>query len=120
MHTDRKRSFGTTSTDGGPGIYKPNSGGSLRVRNVDHNHCSTSPTNIVSQAHESPDDVVIRTLQQNARKESDESLRGNLESVKTSLPRETKRAVDLAVEKGSSNWLTVIPVKDMDFNLNKR
>ena len=44
----------------------------------------------------------------------------SVESVKTSLPRKTKRAVDLAVEKGSSNWLTVIPVKDMDFNLNKR
>ena len=24
------------------------------------------------------------------------------------------------MEKGASNWLTVIPVKDMDFNLNKR
>ena len=75
---------------------------------------------IVSQAHEPPDDAAIRTLQQNVRKERDESLRGNLESVKTSLPRKTKRAVDLAVEKGASNWLTVIPVKDMDFNLNKR
>ena len=72
---------------------------------------------IVSQAHEPPDDAAIRTLQQNARKERDESLHGNLESVKTSLLRKTKRAVDLAVEKGASNWLTVIPVKDMDFNL---
>ena len=30
----------------------------------------------------------------------------------------TQRAVDLACEKGASNWLTVIPLKDMDFDLN--
>ena len=36
------------------------------------------------------------------------------------LPDKTKRAVDLAREKGASNWLTVIPLKDMDFDLNKR
>ena len=57
---------------------------------------------IVSQAPESPDDAVIGTLQQNARNERDENLRGNLESVKTCVPRKTKRAVDLAMEKGSS------------------
>ena len=28
--------------------------------------------------------------------------------------------MDLASEKGASNWLTVIPLKDMDFDLNKR
>ena len=32
----------------------------------------------------------------------------------------TQRAVDLACEKGASNWLTVIPLKGMDFDLNKR
>ena len=31
---------------------------------------------IVSQAHEPPDDAAIRTLQQNTRKERDESLHG--------------------------------------------
>ena len=36
------------------------------------------------------------------------------------LPNRTQRAVDLASEKGASNWLTVIPLKDMDFDLNKR
>ena len=34
-------------------------------------------------------------------------------------PDKTQRAVDLACEKGTSNWLTVIPLKDMDFDLNK-
>ena len=36
------------------------------------------------------------------------------------MPDKTQRAVDLACEKGTSNWLTVIPLKDMDFDLNKR
>ena len=29
-------------------------------------------------------------------------------------------AVELATEKGASNWLTVIPIKEMNFNLSKR
>ena len=40
--------------------------------------------------------------------------------VKAMLPDKTQRAVDLACEKGASNWLTVIPLQDMDFDLNKR
>ena len=33
---------------------------------------------------------------------------------------QTQRAVDLACEKGASNWLAVIPLKDVDFELNKK
>ena len=29
-------------------------------------------------------------------------------------------AVELATEKGSSNWLTVIPLEELDYNLNKK
>ena len=36
------------------------------------------------------------------------------------LPDKAQRTVDLACEKGASYWLTVIPLKDMDFYLNKR
>ena len=39
--------------------------------------------------------------------------------MKNSLPTKAKRAVELATEKGSSNWLTVIPLKEMDYNLKK-
>ena len=38
--------------------------------------------------------------------------------MKNSLPTKAKRAV--ATEKGSSNWLTVIPFKELDYNLNKK
>ena len=40
--------------------------------------------------------------------------------MKKSLPTKAKRAVELAAEKGSSSWLTVIPLKDLDYNLNKK
>ena len=43
-----------------------------------------------------------------------------MEQVKNSLLTKAKRAVELATEKGSSNWLTVIPLKEMDYNLNKK
>ena len=38
--------------------------------------------------------------------------------MKNSLLTKAKRAVELATEKGSSNWLTVIPLKELDYNLN--
>ena len=40
--------------------------------------------------------------------------------MKNSLPTKTKQAVELATGKGSSNWLTVIPLKELDYNLNKK
>ena len=36
------------------------------------------------------------------------------------MPSKIECAVKLAAEKGASNWLTVIPIKAMNFNLNKR
>lgn len=37
-------------------------------------------------------------------------------------PRKTQRALDLATEteEGSSAWLTVLPLQDLGFDLNKR
>ena len=75
---------------------------------------------IVEQVHQSPDASKIRTLQRNARKEKDECMAERLEQVKTSLPTRAMRSVELATEKGASNWLTVISIKDLNFNLNKR
>ena len=42
------------------------------------------------------------------------------EQVRESLPSKIERTVELAAEKGASNWLTVIPIREMNFNLNKR
>ena len=42
------------------------------------------------------------------------------EQVRESLPSKIECMVELAAEKGASNWLTVILIKEMNFNLNKR
>ena len=54
------------------------------------------------------------------RKVKDEGLCEKRENVKSSLPQKLQRVGELASEKGSPNWLTVISLKDMDFDLNKR
>ena len=40
--------------------------------------------------------------------------------MKNPLPTKAKRAVDLATDKGSWNLLTVIPLKELHYNLNKK
>ena len=53
------------------------------------------------------------------RKEKDDGLKEGLEDLKAMLSDKTQGAADLARKKGASNWLTVIPLKEMDFDLNK-
>ena len=50
------------------------------------------------------------------RKQKDDCLSERLEQVKNSPPTKAKRAVELARKKGSSNWLSVIPLKELDLN----
>ena len=46
-------------------------------------------------------------------------LRTKLNDIKNSVTPKTQRAVDLASEKDTSNWLTFIPIDEMGFTLNK-
>ena len=75
---------------------------------------------IIKQAHEPPDETEIKTLQASARREKGEWSKIQCEPMRESLLSKTERVVELATEKGASNWLTVIPIKEMNFNLNKR
>ena len=47
-------------------------------------------------------------------------MRRDLEYITKSLPLKTQRAVEFIKEKGASSWLSVIPLKEMKFTLNKR
>ena len=75
---------------------------------------------IGEQSHETPEEADVQQLVYATRKEKDDGLKEELEEVKAMLRDKTQRAVNLACEIGASNWLTVIPLKDMDFDLNKR
>ncbi|CAH3182924.1 unnamed protein product [Porites lobata] len=75
---------------------------------------------IEAQFLETPEEAEVQRLVYATRKEKDDGLKEELEEVKAMLPDKTQRAVDLACEKGASNWLTVIPLKDIDLDLNKR
>ena len=74
----------------------------------------------VTASCKGPIQSVVRTLQQHAQKTRDDDLRERLTELQNSLPEKIQRALELANEKGASSWLTVIPVKDLDFTLNKR
>ena len=47
-------------------------------------------------------------------------LQDRAEYIRGVAPQKVQRALDLAAEKGSSVWLTVLPLREMGFNLNKR
>ena len=70
--------------------------------------------------HEIPDDLEIQVLKQDARKEKSCVLSERVESVIENTSPKMKRMIELASEKGASSWLTVIPMSEMDFTLNKR
>ena len=73
---------------------------------------------IVSRTHQLPDDSLIKSTQQAVRGERAEDLEGRKERIKEVAPQKTRRAQDLATEKGSSMWLTVLPLQEL--NLKKR
>ena len=74
---------------------------------------------IKSQTHEPPDDNAINAVQREMRQVKNQYLKERIEEVKCSISGKTLRAVDLATQKGASSWLTVLPIRDMDFDLNK-
>ena len=75
---------------------------------------------IVSQTHQLPDELLVTSLRQAVKSEKAAELRDTTEKIKEAAPVKTKRMLDLTAEKGTSVWLTVLPLRDMGFNLNKR
>ena len=65
-------------------------------------------------------DALTKLAQQEVRTETLEELEHRAEHIKELAPRKTQQALDMAAEKGSSAWLTVLPLQDLSFNLNER
>ena len=96
---------------------------------------------IVTQMHQLLEDSLIRPAQKEVRAERAKNLEKRAERLNDVAPQKTRRALDLATEKGSSMWLTKripnlvpmtlsgkgpgneivsLPLKEMGFSLNKR
>ena len=75
---------------------------------------------IVSQSHHLPEDSLTKLEQQEVRGDRSKELEHRAERIKEMAPTKTQGALDLATEKGSSAWPTVLPLQDLGFNLNKR
>jgi len=67
-----------------------------------------------------PDDSFLKPLQQAVRSERTTALQDRAVHIREITPQKVQRAHDLAAEKGSSVWLTVLTLREMGFNLNKR
>ena len=65
-------------------------------------------------------EALTKLAQQEVRTERLKELEHRAERIKELTPRKTQRALDLVAEKGWSAWLTVLPLQDLSFNLNKR
>ena len=75
---------------------------------------------IAKQVVEPPNDEDVPCAQRCARQEKADSARRDLEYVTKPLPLKTQRSVEFIKEKGASSWLSVIPLEEMNFTLNKR
>ena len=75
---------------------------------------------IMCQQHQLPDDSAVKSAKQTYRQKREGDVKEKVRSVYERAPNNLKRALDLSSEKGSSVWLTVVPLQELGFNLNKR
>ena len=104
---------------GGLGLENPSESSSLEY---EASVTVTEPLvqRIVAQNHQPPDAADMRSAISHMGAKKNEFLKGKEETVKNSLSPRSLRAAELASEKGASSWLTVIPIKDQGYDLNKR
>ena len=73
---------------------------------------------IKSQVHEPPDETEIHATQREMCQVKKRYLKEKLDQVKDSVSGKTLRAVDFPTQKSASSSPTVLPIKDMNFDLN--
>ncbi|PFX32794.1 RNA-directed DNA polymerase from mobile element jockey [Stylophora pistillata] len=67
---------------------------------------------IMAQTHQLPDECLIASGRQAVKHGKAEELSEIADNLKQIVSRKTKRALELAQEKGSSVWLTVLPLQE--------
>ena len=119
VSTEERSLLALPARMGGLGLANPSESSSLEY---EASIIVTEPLvqRIVAQDHQPPDAVDVRSAISHARAKKNELLKECEETVKNSLSSRSLRAAELASEKGASSWLTVIPIKDQGYDLNKR
>ena len=103
---------------GGMGLINPSQTAALECA-ASANISGPLARQIKSQSHKPPDESEVHAVQREMRQVKYQYLKEKLDGVKGSISGKTLRAVDLATQKGASSWLTVLPIRDMNFDLNK-
>ena len=75
---------------------------------------------IVSQTHQLQNETLIKSLQLAVKSHKAAELKNTADNIRETAPPKIKQVLDLTAEIGSSVWLTVLPLREMGFNLNKR
>ena len=75
---------------------------------------------IFAQDHQPRDAADMQSAKSQAGAKKNEVLKGFEEVFKSSLTPRSLRAAEVASEKGTSSWLTVIPIQGQGYDLNKR
>ena len=62
----------------------------------------------------------IKITKQVIKKEKKDRCHTSLDQLRNNLSEKFKRLLDVSIEKGVSNWLTVLPISDFGFELSKQ
>ena len=73
----------------------------------------------MTQGHNIPDKAIMKTIKNQRNNDIDVLKNEELQNIDSKLDVKLTRVVDQNREKGASSWLTVLPLKDQGFNLNK-
>ena len=79
---------------------------------------STPLTLLITQQCMLPPDLPFEIKLQ-VQSERQQSLKAAADALKICLPPSLERAMELAQEKGASNWPTVLPLEAHGFDLHK-
>ena len=75
---------------------------------------------IIEQKHELPDEAETLKIKKEVEKDKLQRVEQRTKDVLQEASEEMQRAVKLSQKKGSSSWLSIIPLKEMEFTLNKK
>ncbi len=104
---------------GGMGLINPTD---TSTHNFQTSEKMTSPLTEIILSQDQTKDVdatKIATLKKEIRKANRLRNEQKADTIHNQLPLQLKRQIDLAKERGSSSWLSVLPLSDQGFHLHK-